>query len=78
MSSNSLNDEEVAVDDEKQWHKVNEDTINEDIRSGEHILSQIVGTAGGHVAFGDIAVKDKYHICLNVYYEFISYNLEQN
>jgi len=34
MSSNSLNDEEVAVDDEEQRQKVNKDTINENIRSG--------------------------------------------
>lgn len=64
MGGNSLNDEEVAVDDEEQRQKIDEDAIDQDVRSGEHVLAQVVGTTSSHVALGHIAVKRKYYILL--------------
>lgn len=60
MSGDGLNDKEIAVDDEEQRREVDEDTIDQDVRSGEHIFGQVVGTTGSHVALGYVAVKRKY------------------
>lgn len=57
MSGDSLNNEKVAVDDEEQRQEVDENAVGQDVRSGEHILVQIVSTTGSHVALGHIAVK---------------------
>jgi len=38
MSGDRLNDEEVAVDDEEQWHKVDKDAVEQDVRSGYYVL----------------------------------------
>lgn len=59
VSGDGLNDEEVAVDDEEQRHEVDEDAVNQDVRSGEHVLGQVIGTTSSHVAFRYVAVKRK-------------------
>lgn len=59
VSRDSLNDEEVTVDDEEQWREVNEQTVHDDVRSGEQVLVQVIGTASSHVALGHVAARDK-------------------
>lgn len=70
MSGDGLNDKEVAVDDEKQRREVDEDTVDYDVRSGEHIFVQVIGTTGSHVALGHVAVKRKYYVLLITYNTF--------
>jgi len=65
VSGDSLNDEEVAVDDEEQRYEVDEDAVDQDVRSGEHVLVQVIGTTGSHVAFGHVAIKRKTYIVDN-------------
>lgn len=70
MCGDGLDDEEVTVNDEEQRHEIDEDAVDQDIRSGEQIFGQVVGTAGGHVALGHVAVKDE-SIVLPIIYIYI-------
>lgn len=67
-----LDDEEVTVDDQEQRHEVDKDAVDQDIRSGEQVFGQVIGTAGGHVALGYVAVKDEYLITDNLYNIFLN------
>jgi len=60
VCGDGLNDEEVTVNDEEQWRKIDKYAVGQDIRSGEQVFGQIVGTTSSHVAFGHVAVKDEY------------------
>lgn len=64
MSGDGLNDEEVAVDDEEQRREVDEYAVDQDIGSGEHVLVQVIGTTGSHVALRHVAVKRKYTLLI--------------
>lgn len=66
MSGDSLNDEEITVDNEEQWREVDKNAVDQDVRSGEQVLVQVIGTASGHVALGHVAVKDKIVALLTV------------
>lgn len=57
MCCDGLDNEEVTINNEEQRHEVDKDAINQDIRSGEQVFGQVVGTAGSHVALGHVAVE---------------------
>lgn len=60
VCGDGLNDEKVTVNDEEQRRKIDKYAVDQDIRSGEQVFGQIVGTTSGHVAFRHVAVKDEY------------------
>lgn len=58
MGCDGLDDEEVAVDDEEQRQEVDKDAVDQNVRFGEHVLVQVVGTACGHVALWHVTTKE--------------------
>lgn len=64
MGCDSLDDEEVAINDEEQRQEVAKEAVDQNVRSGEPIFVQVVGTACGHVAFRHVTVKNEKVFCL--------------
>lgn len=51
MAVTYLNNEEVGVDNEKQWCKVAEDRVDYDVRAVGERFVEVVSSTGSHVAF---------------------------
>lgn len=67
VCGDGLNNEKVTVNDEEQRCKIDKYTVDQDIRSGEQVFGQIVGTTSSHVAFGHVAAKDEYIVMPIIY-----------